>query len=72
MLRALNMLLWTLVWTSGALVSHAEPHEGLFDAQFYADSNGFLAQGFLLLLLMTLCDLALTWISQKRNRRQAL
>ena len=71
-LRALNMLLWTLVWTSGALVSHAAPYDSLFDARLYTDSNRFLAQGFLFLFLMVSCDLILIWINQRPSGRPML
>lgn len=72
MLRALNMLGWIFVWTSGALVSHAVPYDSLFDARLYADSNRFVGQGFLFLFLMVGCDLILIWSNRKARRRQPL
>ena len=71
-LRSLNMLLWVLIWTSGALVSQAIPYETLFDVRLYADLNRFVAQGLLFLFLMIGCDLILVWINQKQRPHPAL
>lgn len=69
-LRALNMLLWILVWTSGVLVSHPTPYESLFDDRLYPDANGFVGQGLFFLILMVSCDVILIWMNQKSRGRQ--